>query len=191
MTETTEYPWCRHGINKSGYCAECKVASLITTIESLQKEDAEQKELLLLSQYIMSFHTMRCPMNIDNNFSGSEEHLAMYRDVRDLLEPYKGQVDWDKWNAGSMDRIRASNEKRRERHRRMLERQERESLSHIQEETKPSEGVIGKPGVHGAYVTSFTQEVKPLELCAKCKRNPKHLSAALCEPCILQEVEKS
>jgi hypothetical protein len=41
MTEITELPWCRHGINKSGYCADCKVSSLITTIES-QKEEIEK-----------------------------------------------------------------------------------------------------------------------------------------------------
>jgi intein-encoded DNA endonuclease-like protein len=41
MTEINKYPWCRHGIDKSGYCAECKVASLITTIES-QKEEIEK-----------------------------------------------------------------------------------------------------------------------------------------------------
>lgn len=33
------------------------------------------------AQHIMSFHTLRCPMNIMKNFSGSEEHLAEYRMV--------------------------------------------------------------------------------------------------------------
>jgi hypothetical protein len=44
------------------------------------------KETAARAWYIMYFHALRCPLNPMTNYSGMEEHLAMYRGVLDELK---------------------------------------------------------------------------------------------------------
>lgn len=54
-------------------CPECK--------NYKPRIDAEMQAFINDVAYIMEFHAGRCPLAPERNFSGSEEHLAMYRRV--------------------------------------------------------------------------------------------------------------
>lgn len=43
--------------------------------------NSDLRTMLERAVSIMGFHTGRCPMNIMDNYSGMEEHLAEYRAV--------------------------------------------------------------------------------------------------------------
>lgn len=58
-----------------------------TTVQELQAQISLLREALMRAHAIMSWHAARCPMNIPNNYSGSEEHLAEYRKVYQKLIP--------------------------------------------------------------------------------------------------------
>lgn len=55
--------------------------------DNLQVQVWVMREILDRSRSIMLFHTLRCPMNIPNNYSGMEEHLAEYREVYQKVIP--------------------------------------------------------------------------------------------------------
>ena len=52
---------------------------LVLELEQMKTNELQQfaKDVF----YIMSFHAGRCPLNPETNFSGSEEHLFMYRKI--------------------------------------------------------------------------------------------------------------
>lgn len=54
---------------------QISIKALVDEVKDLQKLCKEAHD-------IMEFHSMRCPLDINNNYSGSEEHLATYRRVR-------------------------------------------------------------------------------------------------------------
>jgi len=47
----------------------------------------QAREAMRRALSILQFHAGRCPLGIDTNFSGSEEHLSEYRKVRDDVLP--------------------------------------------------------------------------------------------------------
>ena len=55
------------------------IAALIEEVERLRNLNDR-------AHRIMSFHSGRCPLIPLSNFSGSEEHLAEYRDVMRVFE---------------------------------------------------------------------------------------------------------
>ncbi|MBP2653330.1 MAG: hypothetical protein H6Q73_899 [Firmicutes bacterium] len=56
-------------------------------LKKAQADNAAIRGALGRAQSIMAFHAARCPLNIPNNYNGTEEHLAEYRAVYRNLIP--------------------------------------------------------------------------------------------------------
>lgn len=65
---------------------EGESAHTIRLAQDIEEKWPAIKDLLKRAGGIMSFHAGRCPMNIPNNYSGCEEHLAEYRDVQKAIK---------------------------------------------------------------------------------------------------------
>ena len=72
---------------------EDKNVALEKQVDALVAQVAQLRKTLERAGYILDFHAGRCPLNPLRNYSGSEEHLAMYRDVMREIKKDLAELD--------------------------------------------------------------------------------------------------